>query len=44
MAAFVLGTTVERVEVLGEYLIEKSARGKVAEDHGRARSGKAMNR
>jgi hypothetical protein len=38
------GPLPKRVEVVRDYLIEKLARAAVAEDHGRAASGKAMNR
>ena len=38
------GPLPKRVEVLRDYLIEKLARTAVAEDHGRAASGQAMNR
>jgi DNA-binding transcriptional LysR family regulator len=38
------GPLPKRIEVLRDYLIEKLARTAVAEDHGRAASGKAMNR
>src|SRR3984893_2075392 len=38
------GPLPKRVEVLRDYLIEKLARAAVAEDQGRAASGKAMNR
>jgi hypothetical protein len=38
------GPMPKRVQVLRDYLIEKLAQATVAEDHGRAASGKAMNR
>jgi DNA-binding transcriptional LysR family regulator len=38
------GPLPKRVEVLRDYLIEKLARAAVAEEHGRAASGKAMIR
>jgi DNA-binding transcriptional LysR family regulator len=38
------GPLPKRVDVLRDYLIEKLARATVAQDHGRAASGKAMNR
>jgi len=38
------GPLPKRVEVLGEYLIEKLTRGGVSENQGRAASGGAMNR
>src|SRR6202035_1934947 len=38
------GPLPKRVEVLGDYLIEKLAQAAVAENHGRAGSRKAINR
>jgi DNA-binding transcriptional LysR family regulator len=38
------GPIAKRVEVLGDYLIEKLARGAVAENHGRTAPRKAMKR
>jgi hypothetical protein len=37
-------TSVSSIAVFRDYLIEKLARAAVAVDHGRAASGKGMNR